>query len=190
MLRYQGGQVKRLFSLLAILVLSSCASTEVKSPPAAASTTGASDPGKAPIERRIYFYQHKLLPNWTFTTDGAFFRDLKNGELARLRSAASEIVSAEYSAKISATNIPQSNAVLITFEEPTTPPACFFALIRETGSKYYYLTYEKTLDISNAGYIGVVGGWSADGSHCNYGSRTYSDRESFISDAIRISDSN
>lgn len=139
-----------------------------------------------PLKDRKYFYQHKLLPKWTFETNGAFYKDLMKGNLARLKSVAEEIISPEFANNISTKIIKKYNGVLLTFKEPSFMGDCFFIFIREIDNKYLYVTYEKTRDIANEGFIGVVGNWTSDGSHHSHGPRKYNDSDSFISDAIQV----
>lgn len=138
------------------------------------------------LNDRIYFYQHKLLPKWTFESNGAFYKDIKKRNLVKLKSAAEEIISSEYANNITAKTIAEHNGVLITFPKPSFYGECFFVFIREVDNRFLYVTYEKTRDIANKGFIGVVSNWTPDGNHRNHGPRNYSNPDNFLFDAIQI----
>ncbi len=173
-----------LFALIILLSVSACTTTDTSSTKPV--NTPASKQAEPPLEQRIYYYQHRLIPKWTFGSDGAFFRDIMNGSIGQLKAAAADLISSEYADNISIKPLSEHNGILITFQEPSSVPHCYFIFIRKIDDKFMFLTYEKTRDISNEGYIGVVGGWSPDGVHSNYGPRKYSDADSFIADAVGI----
>ncbi|MGJ8694534.1 MAG: hypothetical protein ACSHW0_18900 [Thalassotalea sp.] len=138
-----------------------------------------------PLAKKIYFLQHKILPEWTFTSDGEFYADLLQGDLTRIKAAASEVVSPSYALAIKSEVIAGNPAVLITFEQPKTPANCFYVIVQKSQDGFNFYTYEKTMnfDTGNA-VVGVVGAWSADGSHSNFGGRTYTQASDFIADAL------
>jgi hypothetical protein len=134
--------------------------------------------------QKIYFFQHKLIPEWTHRTNGAFFGDLSNGRHQRLLDIAAEIVSPEFSNGISIKPYPKVGGLLISFPTPVEPPECYFIYIHKDPKKHAFslFTYEKTRDPFGRGNKGVVGSWSADGEHGNHGSRTYEDAGSFVTE--------
>lgn len=174
-------------ALLSLFLIGPCAAAEDNTPPpppAAAASEAAR--AAVPQERRIYYLQHRLIPNWVFKTSGAFYADLRSGSLDRLRAAASEIVSPEYAAGIKVTPYPDLNGVLIEYPTPQAVPHCYYTFIHavpkgEPGYAVY--TYEKTVNFPGAEpMVGVVGRWSADGAHGNLGPRKYQDVASFVAD--------
>lgn len=136
----------------------------------------------SPQERR-YHFEHRLLPKWTHTTDGAFFSDLREGQPRRLIEAAADIVSSDYAAAIKVTPLSDENRVLISFAPPEDMAACYHVLIVRSDEGYRYLTLELTEDMLGDGTRSVFGGWTAEGGHRNFGARKYSDAESFVRDA-------
>jgi hypothetical protein len=109
-----------------------------------------------------------------------------SGNVTRVKAAATEMISPEFAEGISVKPMSESNGVLITFPKPDNMPECYFVLIRQVDKKFMYITYEKTMDISNEGLIGAVCGWSSEGTHNNYGFQKYTDPDSFVSDALKI----
>ena len=145
----------------------------------------AQEPAKEPtMKDRIYFFQHRLIPQWTHQSEGAFFNDLNSGKSEKLIEAATKIVSPEFAAAISIKKYPDENGVLIKFAAPVEVPQCYFIFIYKdkNSSKFSLYAYEKTHDLLKEGNKGVVGQWSAEGGHSNLGARTYEDPESFVSE--------
>jgi hypothetical protein len=131
---------------------------------------------------RIYFFEHRLLPQWTHKTKGAFFDDLMNDRTEKMKSAAVEIVGEEFWKGITIRKFNERKAVLLIFPIPKETPEYYFVYIASTENGYKYFTYEKTFDLQGTGNKGVVGAWSMDGSHINMGARKYEDVDSFISE--------
>jgi len=167
-------------AMLSLLLTGPCVAADEAAPPAAA----ASQP--APTEhQRTYHFEHRLIPSWVHKTSGAFYADLRAGQLDRLLNAARDIVSPEFAAGIKVTPYPALDGVLIEYPAPKTAPLCYFTFIhasRKSETGYAVYTYEKTLNFPGADAYGVVGGWSLDGKHSNMGSRTYKDAEAFVQD--------
>lgn len=171
--------------VLALLLLGPCLAAEPTAPPAAAASA-ASAPFARPDaqSRAIYQLQHRLVPGWAHKSQGAFYADLRDGRLERLRQTATELVSAEYAAGIKVTPYPELNGVLIEYPMPQVAPHCYFSFVRAKGDGEYEVhTYEKTMTLPGLdnGY-GVLGGWTADGTHFNKGSRTYQQAADFVRD--------
>jgi hypothetical protein len=137
---------------------------------------------EASIHEKIYYFQHLLLPQWTFESKGAFFDDLMHDHPDTLIKAASEIVGEEFSQKLSVRKYNEFNGVLLTFQTPNETPECYFIYIVKEKDGFKLYTYEKTMDLFGSGNKGVVGGWSADGKHSNFGPRKYDDADSFITE--------
>lgn len=74
--------LKYIFILL-MLILSGCATTQVDSNAPSINTNGVVLEAKVePTEsQKIYFLQHRLLPEWTYESDGRFFDDLARVKL-------------------------------------------------------------------------------------------------------------
>lgn len=132
---------------------------------------------------RIYYYQHRLLPMWLHDSDGAFFNDLKAGELEHLLNAAAEIIDPEYANAIEVQPLLEQNAALILFPEPKTALLCYFVLVRELDEGYAYYTYERVID-NDRGIVGIVGAWDSEESRYNLGPRAYRDAASFVEDLL------
>ena len=133
---------------------------------------------------RTYLFQHRLIPEWTHRTGGAFFEDLSNGRNQQLLEAAAEIVSPEFSRGISIKPYPEAGGLLIAFPPPRGLAECYFIYVRRNPGKdsFSLFTYEKTI---GPGSGGVVAAWTADGTHANFGVRDYEDAESFVADMQR-----
>ena len=137
---------------------------------------------KASIHSKIYYFQHRLLPQWTHESKGAFFDDLMHDHPDKLMKAASEIVGEEFSRKLLVRKYNDFNGVLLTFQTPNEPPECFFIYIVKAKDGFKLYTYEKTTDLFGSGDKGVVGAWSADGKHSNLGPRKYDEADSFVTE--------
>ncbi len=140
-------------------------------------STGKTEP--SPRDRRYYF-EHRLLPNWTHKSDGIFFRDLRSRAIQKLLDVAADIVGEDYADKIQVRPLEDENRVLISFPEPRELALCYHVLIVREGGSFRIITLEKTEDILGTGVKGVVGEWTAEGSHRNFGPRDYSDGDSFV----------
>lgn len=134
------------------------------------------------LHNKKYNFQHRVLPKWTHGTNGAFYEDLRKGSSERLISAATEIVSKEFAQHLTVRRLPELQGVLITFQKPVEAPECYFVLIVKQGERYRYYTLEMGVDLFKTGVKSVIGEWVADGSHLNFGPRTYDDEASFIAD--------
>jgi len=143
------------------------------------------EPAKEPtMKDRIYFFQHRLIPQWTHQSDGVFFNDLNSGKSEKVIEAATKIVSPAFAAAISIKRYPDENGVLIKFAAPLEVPQCYFIFIYKdkSSNKFSLYAYEKTHDLLKEGHKGVVGQWSAEGGYSNLGARAYEDPESFVSE--------
>jgi hypothetical protein len=139
-----------------------------------------------PLSKKIYGFQHKLIPKWVFESEGKFFSDIKSGNISKLASAASEVVSPEYAIGVTVTPIENKEAVLITFPEPEDMAHCYFAIVEKIDSNYRYITYEKTFSFGDSKFVGAVGGWNEHGGHDNYGPRLYKTASEFIKDVLKL----
>lgn len=146
---------------------------------AAASAAPASEPTAA---EKIYYFQHRLLRDWTHGTQGAFFDDLRKGATDRLVSAATQYLGKESAQKLVVRALPDAPAVLLTFPSPAKPPECFFVLILKVEDGYRYLTLEMAEDLLGNSTKSVAGEWTKAGSHLNFGPRTYADEKSFLAE--------
>jgi len=142
-------------------------------------TTTQSEPSR---HDKIYHLQHRLLPRWTYSTKGKFYKDLLNGDYDILLTAASKIVGKEFSKKIIIRRCIDSNGVLLIFPTPVETPECYFIFITKVKNGYRFFTYEKTVDLFGSGNKGAVGEWTSEGKHKNLGPRKYEDAEHFIKD--------
>jgi len=168
-----------------MIMLAGCASTDVKNYSEEPSSD-ESVKNEVPLSKKVYYVQHRLIPNWLFSSEGAFFSDMQNGVTSELITATRDIVSQEFANQIVISAIVGQQAVLITFPEPESPPNCFYAIIEKTETGFKYTTYESTIDVTNSGIAGVVGGWDIEGGHQNYGPRGYKKASDFVNDVFGI----
>lgn len=171
----------RYLLIIWLLLIAGCSSQENSSAPITSTTMGVTRDDRS---KSIYFFQHRQIPNWLFNTDGEFYDDMYAGFLGRLLAAASEIVDEDYSSKIIVESLEEKNAVLITFPSPDSMPNFYFALLIKNENGFSYFTYEKTIPSDDNTVVGVVGGWDSEGSHLNYGPRSYSSAKMFVDDVM------
>ncbi|WP_189355550.1 hypothetical protein [Undibacterium squillarum] len=125
------------------------------------------------------------------SSSGAFFLDSQQGKLNRFKEVARKVAPESYVDGIQVKNIPDLNSVLFIFPEPARMPLCYFILVRKVPDKensYQFYTYEKSVSLfDKSQFRAVVGGIDAnDGSHMNFGSRTFRDADSFVDDIRRM----
>jgi hypothetical protein len=170
----------KIYILIVVFFLSACNSTpkqEVSSMPTKVE--------EVPTSKKVYFFQHNILPEWTFTTDGGFYEDLLKGDLSRLKMAATEVISNDYANGISSEVLNGGGSVLIKFPQPKAMANCFYVLIQISKDGFNFYTYEKTMSFGGDDpVIGVVGSWSPEGSHANLGGRTYVKASDFVADIL------
>lgn len=138
-----------------------------------------------PRSQRIYYFQHKLISNWIFNSDGAFFFDIQHGNDAQLMEVAAKVVAPEYAEGIVITPIIGRDAVSFRFPAPDSLANCYYSLVKKDEDSYAYYTYEKTMSFGDEEFVGVVGGWDNKGEHSNYGPRTYKTEQEFIEDILK-----
>lgn len=171
--------------LFILLLLSACSSI----PESNLTAVEESKPQEWPTYKKVYYLQHKILPEWTFTSDGEFYSDLIKGDLSRLQLAASDVVSPSYANAITSEVIVEDGAVLIVFPTPKAYTNCYYVLIQKTADSFKYYTYEKTMNFGDDDTaIGVVGIWSSEGSHGNLGARAYIKSSDFVADVLDSND--
>ncbi|MDX1537117.1 hypothetical protein [Arsukibacterium sp.] len=169
----------RFWIILVVLLLAACSTTQQE-------TQARKEANQElPDSKKVYFFQHRLLPEWTFTSDGNFFNDLLQSDLTKLRAAATKIVSKDYAEMIKTEVVDNQAAVLITFPQPKNMADCFYILIVKKNDDFAFYTYEKTMSFEqNDPVKGIVGIWSKEGSHGNLGPRTYTSSSDFIQDVL------
>ena len=178
----------KLYLLVLMLLLSACNSTpKVEQTPTKMQAKPESAESRSLLfTKNVYFFQHKILPEWTFTTNGGFYLDLLHGELSRLKLAATAVVAKEYADAISIEVLNKGEAVLIKFPEPKAIANCFYVLIQKADDEYKFFTYEKTMAFGDDDPVkGMVGQWSVQGNHANLGGRTYLNSSDFIRDILK-----
>lgn len=170
------------YLFIIIVLITGCATTDTTQQ----NPISKQQQAEPPYSKKVYFFQHKILPQWTFNSNGNFYTDLVNGNLDGLKSAATEIVSKEFAEQIKTEVFNKDNAVLIKFPEPQAFANCFFVLIQKNDNNYSFLTYEKTIPLGENDQVkGVVGAWSDEGSHLNLGGRTYTKPSDFVADMLK-----
>ena len=182
------------FLLLLVLLLTACTSTpkssadrESKKLQAIAVTKPGSQSGEQkmalPTENNVYALQHVLIPHWTYNSDGQFYAALQAGDTDKLKEVATKLISKEYANGIKVE--PLASAVLIVFPTPEKFTECFFVLVVKKDQDFTVYTYEKTLNLEGLEEVaGVVGGWSKNKEHLNYGPRGYSSADDFVKDIL------
>ena len=133
---------------------------------------------------RIYYFQHRLLPDWVHNSNGQFFSDLESGIHSKILDAAKEIVDVEFSEALRIESIPEKKAHLITFQTPIETPECFFILIKKEDKGFAFYTLEKSFDLFGKGYQSVVGMWTPEGVHLNLGERKYITLDEFLDEIL------
>tara|TARA_R100000365_G_C2742590_1_gene71245 strand:- start:11 stop:409 length:399 start_codon:yes stop_codon:yes gene_type:complete len=101
-------KLKVFLSLVVALLVSSCANVTSTSEGAVLEDRVVENEKEVSISRRIYYFQHKLIPKWVFESDGAFYFDIYNRNAERLLAEAADIISQEYSDGIRETLINRS----------------------------------------------------------------------------------
>ncbi len=135
-----------------------------------------------PNFRKLYFFQHKLLPRWTHRSRGKFFKALMNQDYRVFNRVANKYLGEEYTSKIKFKKYENLNGVLITFPTPFKSPLCYYVFIMKKGEgNYKYYTYEKTMGFTK-GAVGAYCCWTASGRHRTFGIKKYKDAESFIAE--------
>ena len=173
----------RFWIILLVLLLAGCATTQQEAQVEKGTSQELAD------SKKVYFFQHQLLPEWTFTSNGNFYNDLVHGGLTKLKAAATEIISKDYADMIKTEVVDNQSAVLITFPQPKGLADCYYILIVKTNDDFAFYTYEKTMSFAqNDPVKGVVGFWSKEGSHGNLGPRTYTAASDFIQDVLSNND--
>jgi hypothetical protein len=173
--------------LLSSLLLLSCGASPTKesgAEPLAEQEPGAVEQQAEPTRHdKVYYFQHRLIPDWLYNSEGLFFEDLTDDYSPQLISVAEEIVDAEFAAQLKVEFVPRKNAALFIFEQPNSPPNCYFAIAQKLEDGFRYTTYESTMPFGDDVY-GVVGGWNENGDHLNMGARTYSTKLDFLMDVL------
>ena len=141
--------------------------------------------------RQIYYLQFVGIKTAMTSSSGAFFLDSQQGKLNRFKEVARKVAPESYVEGIQVKNIPDLNSVLFIFPEPARMPLCYFILVRKVPDKensYQFYTYEKSVSLfDKSQFQAVVGGIDPnDGSHMNFGSRTFRDADSFVDDIRRM----
>ncbi|MEN7343044.1 MAG: hypothetical protein AAAFM81_08865 [Pseudomonadota bacterium] len=181
-------------SILAItvpfmLLLTSCVTQEapqqtVEVASSDATEAGAKEASEVPRSRRVYYFQHRMMPQWLFESNGEFFNDMMLGYRMSLRDAAEEVVDADFAGALHVDYNETYDAVLFSFEAPDSPPNCFFVALQRTNDGFRFITYESTIPLDDD-VVGVVGEWRENGNHGNLGPRSYRTLEAFADDMLR-----
>lgn len=138
------------------------------------------------LHQKIYFFEHRLLPNWVHSPDGAFFADLEKGSTDLMSKAATDIIGKEFADAIHVKGIEKDRIVLLQFPKPKEAPECFYAAVIKSGSAYRYITLEMGDDLMKQGVKTFLCEWKSDGQHADYGPRQYDDEEHFVSEVTKL----
>jgi len=143
---------------------------------------------KSEREDKIYYLQHRLLPKYIFDNRD-LYEALAAKKVAKFLEVVGKVVDKKYANNLHIEHIASKNAVLITFPAPTKSPLCYFAFIQKFRDGFSYYVYEKVDNILGGDVVGVVGAWSENKEHFNFGLRNYKDSKSFINDLTASSSS-
>jgi hypothetical protein len=137
-------------------------------------------------QKGMYAFEHQLIPQWVFHSDGKFFQAMLAGRIEPLQRAATEIVGPDFAAALKVTTIQPGKAVLITFAPPPEMPLCYCAIVAKTDDGYAYYTLEKTINLENKEDAPktMSCAWTADGTHQNFGPRGYDSPETFVKEFL------
>lgn len=136
--------------------------------------------------KSVYYLQHRILPDWTYNSDGKFYKELLTGDSKSLRGITTDLLSSQYAEALKIEHRPEAKGVLITFPKPQEAPECYFAFIISIGNKYKYYTYEKTFQLEGSDVSAMVCSWTKEG-HLNHGGRTYTTADEFVADIAKMS---
>ena len=133
--------------------------------------------------RQVYILQHKIIPKLLYDNEISFYKDLSQGDEQKFRQLVTKVIDQNYSTALQIKKVLPFNGILLTFPEPQTMPHCYYALIAKTKEGYFYFTYEKTFQLGGDDVVGVVGAWTKEGNHMNFGPRTYHyNEDQFLAD--------
>lgn len=138
------------------------------------------------VSRQVYHFQHRLLPRWTHDPDGRFCSDLVQSPETCVQSAAGAVIGQEFAEAMAVERLTAPEGILLTFPPPDDAPACFYAFIVPLEHGRRFLTLEKTEDDFNQGYLSFLCEWTGDGTHLNYGGKTYTNKTAFLSDVSKL----
>lgn len=130
--------------------------------------------------QKRYYFEHRMLPQWTHQSQGAFYTDLSAGRVERLRGIAEKIGGAMFAEKLSAEHQTAPEGVLLGFAAPSETTECYFVFVAKLGEHYRYFTFEKTEDLLGEGLVACIGEWGEDGGHRNFGFSKEASREAFL----------
>ena len=175
----------RFFICILVLGLMGCSSTSVPDSSSEEIRRKETSSQRDYDPEDAYYFQHRLLPDFAYNSDGKFYQDLKSLDTTILRDIATDVVSASYAEAITVKAIDNRSAILIEFPNPVKPPNCYFIIVRKIDESYAFYTYEKAMRFgADDVVIGVVGAWYEDGSRANLGPRTYETAEEFANDIL------
>jgi len=146
---------------------------------------GADAPKKESRHDKIYMLQHRVLPRITFNTGGEFYKRLAEGNTEPTKKAISGAVDEKFAKAVTFKKLDGHEAVLITFPKPEKAPQCYYVIIEKTENSFRYVTLEMAEDILGAGTKTMVCEWAGGTQHLNFGSRKYTDAQSFMDDALK-----
>ena len=130
--------------------------------------------------QKLYYLQHRLLPQWTHQSEGAFYADMREGRTERLLDACRQIAGDTIAAQLKVEKIEAPEGVLFTFAAPEAPTDCYFVFLAKGAQGCRYFTYEKAEDITGEGLVACIGEWAAEGGHRNFGFSKEPTREAFL----------
>ena len=136
-------------------------------------------PANEQRSKKVYRFQHQLLPRLAVQSGERFFAELVTGDITRLRAAARQLVDDRFADALIVQGIDEQR-FLFTFEVPDATPNCYYAVIEKTETGYRYFTLELALDVSNSGLKCVIGEWPEPNTHRPLGYVKYTDAGSFV----------
>ncbi len=144
--------------------------------------TGAAEAPKAEEPtpyQKSYYLQHRLFPQFTHSSGGAFHADLVARNLGRLSKALTDLLGER--AKQLRVEVEEEGAlVLIIMPAPLEPVECYYAaVLKPQKGGYRYLTLEKTHELEGTGIKACLCEWTPDSKHLNHGGTADTSLEGF-----------
>jgi hypothetical protein len=154
----------------------------------------APNPTQTPRDALHYAFAHRILPSVLHrmppdalgrVVSGDLDADQTNAPIQAIWTSLAEQVKAEPEPRprASVARVGERGALLITMPEPRGPTHAFFtvAVPTETGLRYFALELCAIMDGST-----VLGAWTADGTHHNYGAGPAPSASAFLAAVDRL----
>jgi hypothetical protein len=122
-------------------------------------------------------FQHSILRQWVFASNGRFLRDLLAGNETVLHDFLRTHIA---NTSVAVTKIPPEQGLLLIFPPPENPTECHFIFLSTKGKKTRIFTCEYGMNLHGPDPIPYVCELFSDRSRRNYGRIANFDLETFI----------